>query len=101
MNMNLLAVITSPYIYHFETYAQVVQWKTIRLMLVLKVLPGLKYNQGDVTSAFLQADLGYYEKLFVDMPRGLEVKGMNGITKVINCIKSLYGLCQSTRAFWK
>ena len=70
-------------------------------MLIIEVLLGLKPKQCDVTDAFIRADLGKNEKLFVDMPRGLEVKGMNGITKVINCIKSLYGLCQSTRAFWK
>ena len=41
----------------FETYAPVVQWTTIRLMFILEVLLGLKSKQGDVTCAFLHADL--------------------------------------------
>ena len=53
----------------FETYAPVVQWITVRLMLILEVLLGLKYKQGNVTAAFLHADLGKDEKVFMDMPR--------------------------------
>ncbi len=41
----------------FETYAPVVQWTTIRLMFILEVLLGLKSKQGDITCAFLHADL--------------------------------------------
>ena len=41
----------------FETYALVVQWTTIWLMFILEVLLGLKSKQGDVTCAFLHADL--------------------------------------------
>ena len=33
----------------FDTYSPVVQWTTIRLMLILEVLLGLKSKQGDVT----------------------------------------------------
>ena len=54
----------------FDTYAPVVQWTTIRLMLILEVLLGLKSKQGDVTADFLHADLGKDDKVFVDMPRG-------------------------------
>lgn len=39
----------------FETYAPVVQWTTVRLMLILEVLLDLKSKQGDVTGAFLMA----------------------------------------------
>ncbi len=41
----------------FETYALVVQWTTIRLMFILEILVGLKSKQGDITCAFLHADL--------------------------------------------
>ena len=57
-------------IYFFETYSPVVQWKTLRLMLILEVFLGLKSKQGNVTANFLHANLGKYEKVFVDMPRG-------------------------------
>ena len=49
----------------FETYAPVIQWTTVRLMLILEVFLGLKSKQGDVTAAFLHADLGKDEKVFV------------------------------------
>ena len=52
----------------FETYAPVVQWKTVRLVLILEVLLGLKSKQGDVDTAFLHANLGEDKKVFVDMP---------------------------------
>ena len=52
----------------FETYAPLVQWKTVRLMIILEVFLGLKSKQGNVTADFLCADLGKYEKLFVEMP---------------------------------
>ena len=54
----------------FETYAPVVQWTTIRLMFILEILLGLKSKQGDVTCAFLHADLEPGENVYVDMPLG-------------------------------
>jgi hypothetical protein len=80
----------------FETYAPVVQWTTVRLMLILEVLLDLKSKQGDVTAAFLHADLGKDEEVYVEMPRGFKQDG-----KVLKLKKTLYGLRQSPRAFWK
>ncbi len=54
----------------FETYAPVVQWTTIRLMLILEILLGLKSKQGDITCAFLHADLEPGKNVYVDMPLG-------------------------------
>ena len=81
---------------YFKTYVPVVQWTTVRLMLILEVLLGLKLKQGDVAAAFLHADLGEDEEVYVRMPRGFEKKG-----KVLKLNKTLYGLRQSPRAFWK
>ena len=44
-------------IYFFETYAPVVLWKTVRLMLILEVLLGLNSKQADATAEFLRADI--------------------------------------------
>ena len=85
----------------FKTYSPVVQWTTVRLMIIPRVLLGLKSKQGDVISAFLHSDLGKDEKVFVDMHRGFEVKGKNGGTKVLKLFKTLFGLRQIPRAFWK
>ena len=85
----------------FETYAPVVQWTTIRLMFILEVLLGLKSKQGDVTCAFLHADVEPGELIYVDMPLGFNVKSKNGKRQVLKLNKTLYGLRQSPRAFWK
>jgi hypothetical protein len=85
----------------FETYAPVVQWTTIRLMFVLEVLLGLKSLQGDITCAFLHADLEENEKVYVDMPAGFSQYGKNGRKMCLKLKKTLYGLRQSPRAFWK
>jgi hypothetical protein len=85
----------------FETYAPVVQWTTIWLMFILEVLHGLKSKQGGVTCAFLHADLAPDENVHVAMPLGFNTKSKNGKRQVLKLNKTLYGLRQSPRAFWK
>ena len=85
----------------FETYAPVVQWTTIRLMFILEILLGLKSKQGDVLCAFLHADLEPGENVFVEMPLGFSQYSKNGNRKILQLKKTLYGLRQSPRAFWK
>ncbi|KAL7489424.1 hypothetical protein ACHAW6_015024 [Cyclotella cf. meneghiniana] len=80
----------------FKTYAPVVQWTTVRLMLILEVLLDLKSNQGDVTAAFLHGELGVNKKVYVEMPLGFRKSG-----KVLKLKKTSYGLRQSPRSFWK
>ena len=72
-------------VYFFET---VVQWTTIRLMLILEVLLGLKSKQGDVTAAFLRADFEEGEEVFVEMHRGFSQDGK--VLKLKTHIRALY-----------
>ena len=58
----------------FETYAPVVQLTTICSMLILKVLLELKSIQGDITVAFLHANLEEGEDVFMEMPLGFRKK---------------------------
>jgi hypothetical protein len=83
----------------FETYAPVVQWTMIQLMFILEILLGLKSKKGDVTCAFLHADLAPDETVYVAMPLGSNTKSKNGKRQVLKLNKTLYGLCQSPRAF--
>ena len=85
----------------FETYAPIVQWTTIRLMFVLEVLLGLKSLQGNITCAFLHADLDENEKVYVDMSLGFSQYDKIGKQMCLKLKKTLYGLRQSPRAFWK
>ena len=65
-------------------------------MLILEILLELKSKQGDVTCAFLHADVPEGEKIYVAMPRGFPQQG-----KVLRLRKTLCGLKQSPRAFWQ
>jgi hypothetical protein len=42
---------------YFETYAPVVNWQTVRIMLIISILLDLKTIQVDYTAAFLHADI--------------------------------------------
>ncbi len=85
----------------FETYAHVVQWTMVCLMIILKNLLGLKSKQTDVTAAFFCATLVEDEKAYAEIPLGFKQHGSKGKFKVIGLQKTLYGLCQSLHAFWK
>ena len=85
----------------FETYAPVVQLTTIWLMFILEVLLGLKSKQGNVTCAFLHADLEPGESVYFGMPLGFNIKSKNGKHQVLKFKKTLYGFCQIHRAFRK
>ena len=88
-------------IYLFETYAPVVQWTTIWLMLIIEVLLGLKSKQGDVTAEFLHADIPENERVYVEMPRGFKQFSKNGRKKCLKLKNTLHGIWKSPRAFWQ
>ena len=76
----------------FETFAPVVQWSTIRLLLVLSQCLGFATAQVDYTAAFVQATIN--EDVFVQMPKGFRKNGT-----ILKLRRSLYGLKQSPRNF--
>jgi hypothetical protein len=79
----------------------VVQLTTIQLMFVLEIFLGLKSMQGNVTCAFLHADLEEGKNVYVKMPAVFSQYGANGKKKVLKLKQTLYGLRQSPREFWK
>ena len=70
-------------------------------MHVLKCLLRLVSKQGDVTCAFLCTHLNENEKVSVDIPLGFKKYDSSGKEKVLPLKRTLYGLRQSPRAFWK
>lgn len=78
----------------FETYAPVVQWGTVRILLVLSVTLGLVSTQVDYTNVFVQSDIDTL--VFVEMP---PLYGRDGY--IWRLQKSLYGLRQSPLNFFK
>ncbi len=73
---------------YFETYAPVLVWSTMRLLLILTIKLGLSTKQVDYTLAFVQADLK--ETVYVEMTKLLKNQG-----HVYKLKKSVYGLQQA------
>ena len=78
---------------YFETYAPVVQWLTVRLILVMTIIMGLENKQIDYTAAFVQAPID--TDVYIEMPRMFSTPG-----KVWKLRKSIYGLKQSPRNYF-
>ncbi len=68
----------------------------VLLMLILEILLQLKSKQGDVTAAFLHAELGENKKVYIVMPIGFRQQG-----KVLKLKFTLHELHQPPRAFWQ
>jgi hypothetical protein len=81
----------------FDTYAPVVQWSTIRLLLTTVLTEGWATRQVDYTNAFAQADLR--EEVYLECPKMFAPK--SGKDLVLKLIKSLYGLRQAPRTFFE
>ena len=92
----------------FETFAPVVNWNTVRLLLILTAELGLANTQVDFVAAFVNADIDLppdydlmtpeqqsRQGVFVEMPRGFSHPG-----KVLKLKKNLYGLKQAPRNFF-
>ena len=75
-----------------ETYAPVVNWITVRTLLILSLYLGLSSAQLDYVAAFTQSSIE--EDVYVEMPRGYKEDG-----HVFKLNKCLYGLRQSPKNF--
>lgn len=76
-----------------NSFSPVVQWSTIRLLLILSVMLQLHTVQVDYTLAFVQAPA--QNNTFVEMPKMFEVPGM-----IFQLKRNLYGLCEAPRNFF-
>jgi hypothetical protein len=77
---------------YFETFDPVVQWMTVRLILIMTILLKLENKQIDYTAAFLQAPLDH--DVYVEMPKLFEADG-----KVWMLKRAIYGLKDVPRAY--
>jgi len=78
---------------YFETFAPVVMWLTVRLLLTMSILMKLETKQIDYTAAFVHAPIDCL--VYVEMPIGFAKEG-----HVWKLQRSLYGLAQSPRNFF-
>ena len=82
--------------YH-EVFSPVVKHTSIRLLLAIVAMFNLELEQMDVKTAFLHGSLD--EVIYMEQPPGFEQQGNSN--KVCHLLKSLYGLKQSPRQWYR
>lgn len=79
-----------------ETFAPVVRYESVRVLLSVASYRDFEIGQFDIKTAFLNGELE--EDIFMDIPEGVNVDNKNLVCKLN---KSLYGLKQSPRQWNK
>jgi hypothetical protein len=79
---------------YWETYAPVVQWMSVRVMLCLSIIENLHSRSIDFVLAYPQADLDI--DMFMELPLGSDLPpGFDRRDYVLKLHKNLYGLKQA------
>ena len=81
---------------YFETYSPVFSYSSLRLLLARATERDQKITQWDIKSAFIQQDLDV-DHLYMECPKGYPNTFPDGTPKALKCVKSIYGMVQSSR----
>lgn len=76
-----------------ETFAPVLRYQTLRILLVISALRDYEIDQLDVTTAFLNATLK--EEVYMEQPQGYEQYRKDGVRLVCLLLKAIYGTKQA------
>ena len=79
------------------SYSPVVQWSTVRLMLILSIIHKLQTRQVDYVNAFAQAEVN--RDVFIEIPDGFD--HANNVDCVLKLNKSLYGMSDAPLMFFE
>ena len=82
---------------YFDSYSPVTRINFIRMILAIASLQNLEVHQMNVKTAFLNDNLE--EKIYMEQPEGFIVPGQE--KKVYKLVKSLYGLKQVPKQWYK
>ncbi|KAL7530988.1 hypothetical protein ACHAWF_008366 [Thalassiosira exigua] len=82
---------------YFETYAPVVTWFAIRLMIVFGITFGWTLKQIDFVMAYPQAPIEC--DLYMDLPHGISVKGASAKDYALKLLANVYGQKQGGRVW--
>ena len=80
-----------------ESFSPVVQWSSVRLLLILSIVHGLATRQVDYVNAFAQAELN--KDVFIELPQGFNHS--NDEDCVLKLNKSLYGMTDAPLIFFE
>lgn len=82
-----------------DTYAPVVKYTTLKVLLSIATIQDLEIKQMDVTAAFLHAPI--QEDVYMTQPTGYTKSNSNGIPLVCKLVKTLYGTRQAPHCWNK
>lgn len=74
---------------YWDTYAPVVTWFAIRLLIICGMIMNWDLRQVDFVMAYMQAPIEC--DMYMKLPAGLEVKNGNSKTHALKLLKNLYG----------
>jgi hypothetical protein len=80
-----------------ETYSPVVMWFSLRTLLTLSLLNEWHTRQIDFVLAYPQAPIEF--DMYMELPKGVEMKDGNRKTHVLKLLKNLYGQKQAGRVW--
>ena len=75
-----------------ETFAPVLKYKSLRLLLALSTIYNTELEQLDIKTAFLNATIN--EDIYIESPEGMDTNG-----QVLKLNKALYGIKQAPKAW--
>ena len=78
---------------YFETYAPVVTWFAIRLLLIMVIILCLASKQIDFIMAYPQAPIEM--DMYMELPHGIQTKYGNSKDYVLKLLRNLYGQKQA------
>ena len=76
-------------VHYWETYAPVVNWFSVRLLLAQAIMHKWHTRQVDFVLAFPQAEPEC--DMYMKLPRGIEISGASNKTHALKLLKNLYG----------
>jgi hypothetical protein len=82
---------------YFETYAPVVTWFAIRLIIIMAILFTLSLRQIDFVQAYPQAPIE--TDMYMELPKGIETRHGSSKDHVLMLLSNLYGQKQAGRVW--